>query len=178
MQNPLRPSRRAFTLLELILVLLIVAIMLGVVSARMTGLHKRSKIDNAAAMTLAMMDQCRHRAVNDGTTYRLAIEPDKRRAWIEKLTPTGYRQATLTDGEYFTWETSLTFESDAPLEEGMWYVPFRPDGSTQPMQIELRQQGQTPRYLATASPAEPFRIYQADRLEIEMEGGVDVPDVY
>jgi len=178
MQPRATTSRHAFTLLELILVLLIIAIMLGVISARMTGFHKRSKLDNAAAMTLTMMNQCRYRAINEGTTYRLAIEPEKRRAWIEKLTPSGYKPAIVTDAEYFTWDNTLTLQIDTPLENSMWYVPFRPDGSTDPMQIVIEQSGQTPRYIATASPAEPFRVYVADRLELEMKGGFDVPDVY
>lgn len=162
------------------MVMVVVAVALGVVAARMSGLYTRSQIDNTAATTLAMMDQCRSRAINEGTTYRLAIDPEKRRAWTEQLTPYGYRPAVTGDASYVTWEPKQTLEVDSPLVGGIWYIAFDPDGSSDQAHIVIEQAGQTPRQITSPSPAEPFRIVVADRPEPgpETEGGFDVPDVY
>lgn len=169
-------SRNGFTLIELILVLAIIALMLAVVGPRMSGLWSRSRIDNAAATTLAMMNECRQRAVNEGTSYRLVLEPDERRGWIEKRTVAGFVRPAASQGKYYEWDEALTFSADELIQDdGKWYIQFDADGTSQVAEIHISQDKQTDRVLYTRSKADGYRVWVVDDLEIVKTGGFDVP---
>lgn len=177
MPNTPRTSRRAFTLLELILVLVVVATMLALVAPRLSGVTARSRIDSAAATTLAMMHECQQRAINEGTPHRLVLEPDERRAWIETLTPTGYQRPQASYAIDYEWDKALSFEQEGFAEQGgLWSIVFSPDGSAETAELRITQVGQDLRLLSARAATEPYRVTVGEVDEVVAEGGFDVPD--
>lgn len=68
------PARRAFTLIELILVLALLAIMTALVLPRMAGfIHGRS-LDSEARRLYALMHAAQSRAVSEGTPVMLWVD--------------------------------------------------------------------------------------------------------
>jgi type II secretion system protein H len=81
--------RRAFTLLELILVLAIAGIVASVVAARVGSLRPARIADDAARTIADLADRARHEASARGAPTRLRVALDDRRAQVAWRDPVG-----------------------------------------------------------------------------------------
>lgn len=79
------PPRRAFTLLELLLVLAILALFAGLAAASFGGSERRD-VDHSASRLVASLRWCRERAILTGRRHRVVVEADGRSAWVEDET--------------------------------------------------------------------------------------------
>lgn len=135
MRSPLPPSRprfRGFTLIELILVLVIIATLIAVASPALGRLNRKSKLDGVARTIVALHAEARSRALREGKTYRVVIEPEERLAWIETQAAGGYAPTADTAGREVTLDKTVTMEFDNVLEDGgEYFLKCRPDGVTQ-----------------------------------------------
>src|SRR2546430_16407369 len=68
-------SRRGFTLLELVLVMVIACVLLALVAPSFTNWSRGSQLRDAADNFVAITRYARDRAVSDSTTCRLNIDP-------------------------------------------------------------------------------------------------------
>src|SRR3954464_11941493 len=72
--NRNRPSsRRAFTLIELMLVLLVIAIALGTVAPSLRGHSRTSKLRDTAEQFVTLTRLARTRAMSTGQPHRIVI---------------------------------------------------------------------------------------------------------
>src|SRR4051812_380773 len=74
-----RPSRPAFTLIELMLVLLVIAIALGMVAPSLRGHSRTSRLRDTAEQFVTLTRLARTRAVSLGQPYRVVIDAANRR---------------------------------------------------------------------------------------------------
>ena len=72
-------SRSAFTLLELILVLVVLAVMAGMAWPQMTSFLRRESVLGNVEQVRQVLDGARVKAVNDGITYQFRFEPNGRK---------------------------------------------------------------------------------------------------
>jgi prepilin-type N-terminal cleavage/methylation domain-containing protein len=77
-----RPAHSAFTLLELILVMVILAIAAAMVVPTLASFAAGRRTDNAVSNLLAMANYARVHAVSEGRTYRLNLEPSSNSFWL------------------------------------------------------------------------------------------------
>src|SRR5262252_3738325 len=70
-------NRRAFTLLEMILVLTIVVILLSLAYPSFTSMQRQYRLEGAADAAKAGMASARAQAIEEGRPYRFAIVPGK-----------------------------------------------------------------------------------------------------
>lgn len=68
--------RRAFTLLELILVGVLVALMAGLTLPRLSGWSERSRLEGEARLLEAAIDSASSRALTEARTYYMVIDAD------------------------------------------------------------------------------------------------------
>src|SRR5688500_698776 len=80
-QSDLR-RRGAFTLFELVLVLVMVSILMVVAAPSLRGFLAGSKSRDATENLLAMTRLARERAIADRTVYRLNIDPQNNTYWV------------------------------------------------------------------------------------------------
>ena len=72
----------AFTLLELILVMVIVCVMMAMAATSLRGFWAGRRTDDAASQLLAVTHWARSQAATDGRLYRLNIEPRAGTYWL------------------------------------------------------------------------------------------------
>src|SRR5690606_3886799 len=123
--TPNRPT--AFTLLELVLVLGIMALLMAAAAPSLRGWSRGTKIHDAAERVLAATRYARTQAVNSATTHRFEIDPEGLRHRVtvlegqmyvpvpgefghEQLLPSGVRiQLLRNDG---AGEAAVAFEAN------------------------------------------------------------------
>jgi len=90
-------SRRAFTLLELILVLMVVGLGASLAAARLSGMRGTVGVDMAAQSLVDQARRCQHLAVTSGQAVRLRLDLTQRELHIALLD--GAQEREPTDGE-------------------------------------------------------------------------------
>lgn len=86
------PFRGGFTLLEVIIVLMIVAMVAGIVAPAVSGAQKRLSVDNSRNAAISLSARARALAANRGTTAVLEFDSDNDLAWVRM------EDDTLSDG--------------------------------------------------------------------------------
>ncbi len=132
-------GRRAFTLLELLLVLAILGLVSAVVAARLGNLRPTQAVDQAAQQVLDQAWRCRQLARSQAVPVRLRIDPATRIATVQLVTAATLSdppdalpvQITLYAGAD---ELTATYQRDdgAAGSTAVIDVLFRPDGRCEP----------------------------------------------
>jgi type II secretion system protein H len=79
-----RKSLRAFTLMELILVLLIIAVCATIAAPALRGFTRGRRLPNTAQQLLTVTRWCQVQAVSEGMTYRLNLDPEASKWWVTR----------------------------------------------------------------------------------------------
>lgn len=131
--------RRAFTLLELLLVLAIIALGSAVVAVRLGGLRPAQAVDQAAQQILDQTWRCRQLARSQGAAVRLRVEPALKTATVQVLGISGPTDPTdAQPAEIVLFEGADTITASYLRDDGVAStedqldVLFRPDGRCDP----------------------------------------------
>ena len=178
--------RRAFTLLELLLVLAIIALGSAVVAVRLGGLRPTQAVDQAAQQVLDQTWRCRRLAQSNGILVRLRIEAEQKTATVQVLGGAGVAGtggvgdsaagtsaetdppdalpvlATLYEGAE---DLTATFQRDDGVisNEAQIDVLFRPDGRCDPPGLlTLTCAGQVSQVRYPAGLRPPLRTIPTD----------------
>jgi type II secretory pathway pseudopilin PulG len=77
------PSLRAFTLLEMLVILIIIGVMVALAAPSLGRFYEGVKLDSSVARFSKMLDAARLRAASGRSVCRLALEPAWRRIRLE-----------------------------------------------------------------------------------------------
>src|SRR5215211_7461140 len=77
-----RATHSAFTLIELLLVLVVIATALAVAAPAMSGWGRGSRMRDAGDQLLATTKWARAQAIAEGQIYRLNVDPQKSLYWV------------------------------------------------------------------------------------------------
>lgn len=154
----LRPHYpRAFTLIELLLVLVVLAAALGIAAPALTGWGHGQRLRDAGDAFLATANWARTQAIATGRVHRLHVDADAGRYWI-----------TAQEGlEFIPLDTEFARESFVPKKVTITmngiesndpdFITFDPTGRTSPRIVRLNDdRGQIT--IVCQTPAEGFRI--------------------
>lgn len=149
-------KRRAFTLIELVLVMTIMIVILGIVSPSLKGFFHARNLNNEARRFLSLTRYGSSRAIAEGVPVELWIDPRQSRYGLDALS--GYTETQTNPLVYgldqtvqisFTPPSSLLTHSNywtQTLSEaqrgGLARIRFQPDGlisDTSPANIVLTQ---------------------------------------
>ncbi len=108
-------GQRGFTLLEIIVVLVLLALTTAVAAPAFSAMGRRNEIDVAAATVRQVMDRSRLRALQSGATATLTVDAATGRVW-EQPRDTSYLLA---------FPAGCALQADAPRTRLQWHA----DGS-------------------------------------------------
>ena len=140
---------RAFTLLELILVLVILSAGAALVVPRFGGVAARQRLRAAACELMSISGRARAEASALALRYRLVLDAEERKYWVERESeplsePNEFSLVPRSWARVRELPRAMEFEqvdyADEELAErreeaGSFYVEFRPDGTADPVVI-------------------------------------------
>jgi prepilin-type N-terminal cleavage/methylation domain-containing protein len=156
-RRPRHPAA-AFTLLELILVMVIICTALAIAAPSLNGWARGSKMRDAVDQFVALTQFARTQAVSTATVHRLQVDAGARTYYV-----------LMQDGEQFVpLNTEMGRQFPLPDEFGLKmtdlaggnrdYVDFYPTGRTDPAIVQITAQNGDVTEIRCPSPAEPFRV--------------------
>ena len=176
-----RSRQRGFTLFELVLVLLVLAVIVGITLPSLRGTASNRGVDGCAGQLLALAQYARSQAVAEGTAYRLNVDPTNRIYYLTKqdgpdFIPLGVefgREFQVPDGVELQWDDAYLAQQmqlaeatgqivPEPIASAVPYVEFRPSGRTDPALIRVTDRDNNVTQVVCPSATETFRIVKPD----------------
>lgn len=164
-----RSQLRAFTLIELILVMVIISIALGYAAPSLRGWGQGQKLKNAADEFIAATGVARSLAVSEATIYAVEINSGDNTYAVKQIdAATGVKtdaagsmggikslpetfKITLVSGG------GSTAEGTAAAAAGSNVILFYPDARSTPAVVQIESPAGEVIKIQSESPAEPFR---------------------
>jgi prepilin-type N-terminal cleavage/methylation domain-containing protein len=152
----------AFTLIELVLVLVVLTVLLAIAAPSLRGWSKGAKLRDATDQVLTATRFARSQAVTTAAVHRVEVDPEA-----------GAVRVTVQDGEQFVPAAgeggrqvvlSPGIRPSVVRDDGdtSGTIEFRPDGRTTPATLTLTADWGETTEIVAASAAEPFRLATAD----------------
>lgn len=160
--KPPTARRAAFTLLELIVVMLILCVTAAMVAPSLRGSNESLTTKNAAAHIVALCHYARTRAITEGRIYRLNIDVKARSCWLTTQKD-GADTRLLNDlNQTYTMPegAALAFNPAdiAPASAQRSYIRFFPGGAQDVATLTVTDRAGSTVTLRCDSPTEPFHI--------------------
>ena len=139
-----RSRHPGFTLIELVLVLMIIAICAAIAAPTLSGFARGRALPNASIELVTTARWCRVKALSDGLQYRLNFDTTAGKWWVTKDDGnTAFADVTEDMGrEYIVPEgvviANIEFQTapDARSDAGT-YISFFPGGKTEVAKVTL-----------------------------------------
>jgi Tfp pilus assembly protein FimT len=149
----------AFTLIELLLVLLILTFIVAIVGPQLRGFTTGRTTSNTATTILAMTHYARTQSVTQGVTYRLNYDDKARSLWISYQSGNGDMKPNNDFATPLNIADSIKIDTDIPSQkDGGQYIEFHPTGRTDPAIITLTDKLGSSIQVGCSSATEQFRI--------------------
>jgi prepilin-type N-terminal cleavage/methylation domain-containing protein len=134
------PHNSAFTLLELIFVMLLLSVTLALAAPSLKGFTDARRTRDAAATILSAIKYARAEAVTEGRAYRVEFDEAERTCRITTqqegaaFTPVADHAARM-----ITLPEDINLECQTPSDEDVnrKYITIRPDGFAEPMTVRV-----------------------------------------
>lgn len=168
-----RPTQRrllsatAFTLLELILVLAIVAVILAVTTANLRGFYAERQVDDTASHLVAVVNQARERAIRDAYPYRVRIDPEERQYQLMRRTAGSDEPVSSEWGRPFSLPENIVIQwTDDTSTSGERTIEMRPDGSSDTFSLLLIGPSGQARVVAGTASSGEMSIHAFEEVEL------------
>jgi Tfp pilus assembly protein FimT len=126
-----RPIAGAFTMVELLLVLVLICVILGATAPSLRGFFSSRKTTNAAAQIMALIQYAQAQAIADGCNYRLNFDTTQNQYWLTIQSGGAYVVINTEYGSVFSLPEGATFDLQADPNCAITdHIDFYPDGST------------------------------------------------
>jgi prepilin-type N-terminal cleavage/methylation domain-containing protein len=163
--------RRAFTLIELLIVVAIVIVLTGMMVPVLQSGLGRSESRGALVRITNIMTLASSMAVAEGRTFRLNINPQEGRFWVtherDPLNEPGvyvpYRLSELTDFRLGPGITVRWHELELrEQQEGEPFIPFHADGTSERLTLVLITEGGRTWTIMVAPMTSAIRVVDFD----------------
>ncbi len=160
--HPGNRSGCAFTLLELVAVMLLVCTVLAMAAPSLSGFARGRRTADAAGNILALTNLARIRAVTEARLYRLNIDTDEGSYYLTAQQEGIFAALAEEHGRIFYLPDDVSVEFDLPggnVDEGqVSFIQFYPDGRSDEAAIELAERDGGVFLVECLSPTERFRV--------------------
>ena len=168
-----RSCKRAFTLIELILVLALLAVVTSLAAPSLSRFFRARALDSEARQLLSLTHAGQSRAVADGFPMLLWIDSQQRAYGLQEegTTRNGHAQATDPKAEEFAFGDNVQVEAvnASPVSVNGQSLPairFMPDGTADensPTRLRLTGQNGETLWLIQATNRLRYEIRNSDR---------------
>jgi len=153
--------RRAFSLLELILVMIIMCTVLGMAVPSLRGFFSSRQIKDMGEQMVALTRYAKTQAVYNSQFYRMNFDLDRRQYWLSALEKGQYQRLENDFGSRFTIPADINVEFENFSREGtLFYVDFNPEGYSKQCRIMLEDDKQNYIDIVCYGPAENFEMVE------------------
>ncbi len=152
----------AFTLLELVLVLLIVTIALASVAPSLRGWSRGSKLREAGDQFLAVTRYARTQAASESKVYRLNIDPQSGSYVLTVQAGPQFVPLGNEFGRVFSLPSGYTIAALDEQSQPLPAIDFFPNGRTYAAQVRIAADANDFVDIQCPSPAEGFRLASAE----------------
>jgi prepilin-type N-terminal cleavage/methylation domain-containing protein len=150
-------SRRGgFTLIELVLVMLLVALVSALAAPSLHSFIVGRQNSNAVSRVLALGGYARTKAISTGDVYRLNVDVRARTYWLSKKQNADYVQLREEFGRLFTLPEGMTAQWLPPGAHD--FIDFYPDGRVDAGKLELVEITREAVQIGCRSEIEPLVI--------------------
>lgn len=150
---------RAFTLIELILVMVVVSVVLGIAAPSLRGFFASQQTGDAAQCILALTKYAQTESAARGQICRLNIDTQQGEFWLTIQQAGAYVEMKNDLVRHFNLPEGATMSvrstQSGPTPE---HVDFRPDGRNDQVTIELQGRQGEVFQVTTASAVEPYHV--------------------
>lgn len=158
---------RAFSLLELVAVLMVLAVVMAIVAPSMRNFAQGRELADTARSLTTLAAWARSQAISEGRPYRLHVDVEQRACYVtaenagafERIESSLGRSLTFPDRLSITWENSHDAQQRG-------HVTFHPSGRLTPAVIALRDQEGFVTRVGAEAPTDRFVVLSRQR-----EGG-------
>jgi len=151
---------RAFTLIELVLVLAIIAVCAAVVAPYLGGFARGRILPNTASEFVATARWCRLQAASEGATYRLNFDADQGKWWVTKGEGNVFKEVDDEMGRPYILPEGLVIKTNLqPADDGL-YATFDAAGRTKPATFRF-ESGENWVEVICDTPLSAYRILPA-----------------
>lgn len=132
--KPRKADERAFTLIELILVMLVLVVLISVAAPRLNLFLRQRHLEAEAQRFVAALEFAREQAINMGVPFQVVIEPAQSAYAVKPLS--GFPELDqavqvyqLAEGVRFVMETVSNLRPVQGAGGELYAITFYPDGS-------------------------------------------------
>lgn len=152
---------KAFTLLELILIMIILCTVLAMAAPSLRGFFSSRQLNDMAEQILIMTRYARIQSAFQGRYYRVNFDMNKRLSWISVLSENQYETLRESMGNDFPLPADIlvTFDN-VPDEGGVYYFEFNPSGYARAGRMRLEDNQHNVLDVVCYSPSENFEIIE------------------
>ncbi|HEV8292842.1 MAG TPA: GspH/FimT family pseudopilin [Tepidisphaeraceae bacterium] len=151
--------RPAFTLMELVLVLLILTIAMAIAAPSLRNFWKGNRVKDAGEQLAYITRLARTQAISDGAVYRLGIDANGAGYALYVQQAEGF---VLIPTNNFALPEETRLEVTKADGSAVDHIDFFPNGRTEPASIRLSAAGYNDIVLTCPSPTETFSLVSAD----------------
>ena len=152
---------KAFTLLELILIMIILCTVLAMAAPSMRGFFSSQQLSNMTEQILAMTRYAKVQAVFESRYYRVNFDPHQRLYWISSRRASQYERLDNNFGRLYPIpsEIDISFYK-VPYDNGIYYFEFNPKGYSKEAALRLKDNQDNVREIVCYNPAENYEIVE------------------
>jgi prepilin-type N-terminal cleavage/methylation domain-containing protein len=164
-----RRSQCAFTLVELILVMVLLVVAVSLVAPNLGGFVRARALDSEARRLIAMMNEGKARAISEGMPMVLWLDEKNNGYGLEEETPA---QKTDPDAENFSADGNIAIavmnlSGSATMFNNLPAIRFLADGTVDensPQTVKLTGSGGDARWLLESADRTGYEISDSDKL--------------
>ena len=118
--------RHGFTLIELVMVLVIIAIVVGITAPSLGNFITARKLADAASQLAALAHHARNAAISEGRTYRLVVDESAGTYWVEAQDGASF----VSPGTSLSTHYTLPSGTSAHWKDAAWAANLTPIGAS------------------------------------------------
>ena len=163
--------RRAFTLLELMLVLAIIAIIVGMAVPSMHAFGEGRRTNQCADQILALTHYARTQAITNGVPYRLNLNPYDGTYWLtmQQLDGRFYPPPTSLGQQQYKAPDNVRLSWNAPVRQEGQYIEFESNGRTDPSEIQVTDKERQQFIVGCLSATEMYKILTPQEQQLYLQ---------
>lgn len=152
---------KAFTLLELILIMIILCTVLAMAAPSLRGFFSSRQLNDITEQILAMTRYAKVQSVFESRYYRVNFDPQQRLYWISSRRESQYQRLDSNFGNLYSIPADIDISFDnVSYDNGIYYFEFNPEGYSQEAAVRLRDNQDTVQEVVCYSPAENYEIVE------------------